>query len=174
MTRQPTVSCGCSPWHAAVMCGRSLPGSPDHRPLLLADERRVVELAEPTLDLVERYADGLLDQAEIMRVYSNVHELLSMRRPELEPWGFALVALLRAASTRTKPLSMTSRSSPGSYQRNAMGLVGLRGPSGLRSELGGVWWPCWALLCLLLCLVRWSRSGACQGGVGGLMGWQRG
>lgn len=72
-----------------------------HRPHLRIQERRLVDLAEPNLHVVERYADGALGQADLTRSYCQLNRLLARRRPGEEPWAFSLVALLRAASSET-------------------------------------------------------------------------
>jgi hypothetical protein len=68
------------------------------RQILLAHERRIVQSAEPFLEVAEAYADGQIG-SDIGTAYCKLIGLLSMRQPQQEPWALVLVALLRANST---------------------------------------------------------------------------
>jgi hypothetical protein len=91
----------------AVACCRRIwkllaeePRSPSTaaRPLLLDHERRILQIAEPSLEVAQKYADSLVNWSEMVAAYCDVLGLLNMRRPRQETWAFALVAALRAAS----------------------------------------------------------------------------
>jgi hypothetical protein len=71
----------------------------DRCPFLLDHERRVVGEAMQCLPAAERYADKVHGRDPVIQAYVEVLHLLSMRRPEQEPWAFLLVAVLRATST---------------------------------------------------------------------------
>jgi hypothetical protein len=69
------------------------------RPLLLDHERRVIEEAEQSLVIAEKYAEGIGDTTAVRRAYCDIIGLLSRRRPRQEPWAFALLGVLRATDT---------------------------------------------------------------------------
>lgn len=70
---------------------------PTCQPRLLVHERRILTTVKPLLDVAERYADGT-DWSMMGRAYCDVAGLLHMRKPQQEPWAFAMVAVLRAVS----------------------------------------------------------------------------
>jgi hypothetical protein len=90
---------GCCRMVLPLLPGESQSHPTASRPRLLAHERRAVQAAEQSLDVIEQYADGLVGWATIVAGYCDVLRLLSVRRPQHEPWAFLLVAILRAAST---------------------------------------------------------------------------
>jgi hypothetical protein len=69
------------------------------RSLLLAHERRVIRVAAEHLAVAEQYADGLVKRTPVDAAYVDILGLLALRRPEQEPWAFALIAILRATTT---------------------------------------------------------------------------
>jgi hypothetical protein len=84
---------------AAACCWKIWPLLTARHSSLLDHERRAVAVAEQNLVIAEQYADRLIKRAVIDTAYCDVLNLLFWRRPEQEPWAFALVAVLRATST---------------------------------------------------------------------------
>ena len=68
------------------------------KPFLLDHERRIIQGAEPFLDVADQYENGRAGSDKIGTAYCALLGLLSMRRPRQEPWAYTLVALLRAVS----------------------------------------------------------------------------
>jgi hypothetical protein len=84
----------------AIGCSRAIRSLLTKQPTSLLDhERRILAIGEQKLAIAEQYADGSIRRSAIDTAYCDILGLLSMRRPEQEPWAFALVADLRATST---------------------------------------------------------------------------